>query len=513
MVGRHAMPRTVATTANPLLLSPSLQLPQLSVAALPSLLHAARQRTVTDGRRSCHSTPGTHLRQPDAATGPYTQMSLGSTSSGASMSHLHLQTGDLSLGLSGTHNLMPGKSQSQATSQSHSSEDDTITGRAGAGGGEDKTHGSLRGAAAASSSSAGGGGGNGNNTGTVTLPSGGHGGMLNLSAGAAAIAALTGSGAAGSAGGGNNTGNMSMGLRRFGLKSKAVRVTPAGAADRTGPADPSAAAPGPAAEQPAQHAPAAPFTAAGAAGAVLAARTEPGAEMHAAAASSPMDVDTYPEAAGAGAADDLHRKRKPEVDARCRSPPAQLQPAEADAPVEGPKRRQSPEGGGVFRPHVQAAAVEAPGTSSTASGPWPAQPTAAHQQEPYGGGREVPSALAPSSSYAAQGGAGGPAAQPATSAHSQQQLPGFAAHPPSTSHPARPYLDPENVPPPGTMHAGPGAPPALPARPERSQQVYVPMDENQAPVQQPDVARKEGRPRELTAPGSAAHDAGREPLR
>ncbi|PNH03126.1 hypothetical protein TSOC_010826 [Tetrabaena socialis] len=185
-------------------------------------------------RQAPPSTPGLHLKAPDPSCATanttstsYTHLSGGSSSS-VSKSSTSMLPADLSLGLSGhPHTGLSGfaPSKSVASCLSQGSEDDTINCRSAD---ENRTQGSLGGAGGAGAASHGGGG----NTGTMTMPAG-IAATLNLAAGAAAVAALGTGGGGGSSGGGNNTGNMSLGLRRFGLKSKAVRVTsgdrPAGA--------------------------------------------------------------------------------------------------------------------------------------------------------------------------------------------------------------------------------------------------------------------------------------------
>lgn len=172
--------------------------------------------------------------------------------------------GDLSLGISSHHHVhnLTGlvASKSQASCLSNSSEDDTINCRSSAAE-DNRTQGSLGAAGAGLGTLAGGGG---NSTATVTMPAG-IASSFNLAAGAAAVAALgsgvaagTTSGGGSGGGGGNNTANMSMGLRRFGLKSKAVRITSGDKPSGSANAADAGAVPASGAAQPALDVPLAP---------------------------------------------------------------------------------------------------------------------------------------------------------------------------------------------------------------------------------------------------------------
>lgn len=385
-------------------------------------------------RRPAPSTPGASLRVSDYNTATtsstsYTHLSGASSVSKSSTGMLHA---DLSLGLSShpqhlTSGMMPSKSQASCLSHS-SAEDDTINCRPAD---DNRTHGSL-GAGLASRSG-------GGNTGTVTLPAG-IAGTLNLAAGAAALAAL-GSGSAGGAGsgsggGGNNTGNVSLGLKRFGLKSKAVRITgdakPGATAELASPPE---VAPGhPRIAEPAagagtstlqQHLPA------GAAAAPSAPQQPATGQLltqsHQLAASGQVEM------AGAAHEDSeeaLSRKRRAAA-AAAQSPARMVASVVVSAQEEGSKRRHSPDAPAHAALALSAAVVAVPFSRQALAQQepvphileqWPSASTASDMQI------DVPESAA--------GGAAGPAAGGWTSQRLTGAAPGdgFAARhaPPAT---------------------------------------------------------------------------------
>jgi hypothetical protein len=171
---------------------------------------------------------------------------------------------------------------------------------------------------------------------TATLPTQSIAGGFNFAAGAAALASLgaaagaPGAGPAGSsgAGGGNNTGNLSLGLKRFGLKSKAVRVTSAG-----GGPGPSAAPAGQDDANPTSRA-----VDAGQGSTPAATTGVPGRGLP--EAQDSLGVAHSPELLEAGR-DAASRKRRPQLDV-AQSPP-RVVPAVLVVQAEGSKRRQSPD--------------------------------------------------------------------------------------------------------------------------------------------------------------------------
>ncbi|GIL53393.1 hypothetical protein Vafri_9028 [Volvox africanus] len=171
--------------------------------------------SLTDGaasfRRIAPSTPGTQLKIHDSI---YSATCSSGGSSSVSKSSTTMLPGDLSLGLSTHQHTGSVPTKSQASYQCQTYEDDTINCKSGE---ETRIQGSL-------GATSRGGSGNSGNTGTVTMPAG-ISSTLNLAAGAAAVAAL-GSGASnGNTMTGSSTKNVSLVLRRFGFKSKAVRVS------------------------------------------------------------------------------------------------------------------------------------------------------------------------------------------------------------------------------------------------------------------------------------------------
>ncbi|GIL91671.1 hypothetical protein Vretimale_9543 [Volvox reticuliferus] len=171
--------------------------------------------SLTDGaasfRRAAPSTPGTQLKIHDST---YSATCSSGGGSSVSKSSTTMLPGDLSLGLSTHQHTGSVPSKNQASYQCQPYEDDTMNCKSGE---ETRIQGSL-------GASSRGGSGNSGNTGTVTMPTG-ISSTLNLAAGAAAVAAL-GSGASnGNTMTGSSTKNVGLVLRRFGFKSKAVRVS------------------------------------------------------------------------------------------------------------------------------------------------------------------------------------------------------------------------------------------------------------------------------------------------
>ncbi len=365
----------------------------VAVSAQPTFVFTLLADGAQQPRRPAPSTPGASLRVSDYNTATtsstsYTHLSGASSVSKSSTGMLHA---DLSLGLSShqqhlTSGMMPSKSQASCLSHS-SAEDDTINCRPAD---DNRTHGSL-GAGLASSRSGGG------NTGTVTLPAG-IAGTLNLAAGAAALAAL-GSGSAGGAGsgsggGGNNTGNVSLGLKRFGLKSKAVRIT--------GDAKPGAAAE---VASPAHAAPGHPVSAEPAAGAGTSSlqqqlRTGAAAAPSAPQQPAPVQLSTQSQqlaasgqvemaaAAHEDSEEALSRKRRAAA-AAAQSPARMVASVVVSAQEEGSKRRHSPDAAAhaALGPSTSVAAVPFSRQALSQSEPvptileqWPSASTASDMQ-------------------------------------------------------------------------------------------------------------------------------------